>query len=363
MLEFNMHDLTIVNLSKKLISLKTDPGNLIELKCALKLCVDQVSEFTIENFESKGISSVLIHNQEKGHKNFKLILNGHLDVIPGKENQYKPYLRNGRLYGVGALDMKSNLSTLIQVFKNTASKVNYPLALQIVTDEEVGGFDGTKYQIDQGIRGEFVISGETTNFNIVNEAKGILWLKISFYGKTAHGAYPWRGENAIINAHDFITKLYKAYPLPKDEKWISTINLASIETSNKTFNKIPDNAIVSLDIRFVPGENKKILSFIKKILPKSSKLEILTNEPALSTPENNIYVQKLIETTRIFQSDKGQTYKAQGSSDARHYMHVSNFGVEFGAVGGGIGEDVEWIDIESLKNYYDILTKFIKSIQ
>ena len=50
---------------------------------------------------------------------------------------------------------------------------------------------------------------------IANEAKGVLWLKVSCKGKTAHGAYPWRGENAIAKMHRFLGDLCKEFPVPK----------------------------------------------------------------------------------------------------------------------------------------------------
>ena len=105
------------------------------------------------------------------------------------------------------MDMKANVACLMTVFKDVADKVNYPLGLQLVTDEEIGGFHGTKYQIEKGVRAEFVVVGESTDLNIKNRAKGILWAKISAKGKTAHGAYPWRGENAIWKMNEFLNCL------------------------------------------------------------------------------------------------------------------------------------------------------------
>lgn len=70
-------------------------------------------------------------------------------MIPGKDEQYHARIEDDRLYGVGALDMKSNLVCLIMAFCEVVDHVGYPLGIQIVTDEEIGGFDGTLYQIEQ----------------------------------------------------------------------------------------------------------------------------------------------------------------------------------------------------------------------
>lgn len=325
----------------------------------MELSLNNLKGFTIERFQKNGVKSALVYNTKKRPKKFKIILNGHLDIIPAKNFQYKPKIKGQRLYGAGAMDMKANLSCAIFAFKNIAKKVKYPLALQIVTDEEIGGFNGTKHQIDKDVRADFVISVEPTNFDIVNRAKGILWLKISAKGKSAHGAYPWRGENAILKMNEFINALKKEYPTPKQEKWITTINLSKIETNNYAFNKIPDDCSVNLDVRYIPEEKDKIIKNIKKILPKGFQLDIITNEPALSTDKNNHFIKLLKKSGKKIIKKEILLRGAQGSSDARHFVKINCPGVEFGPIGGGIGSDNEWVDIHSLEKYYQILKDFL----
>ena len=352
----------ILPLAQKFISIKSIPENPKELEKILELALSNLKEHTIERFEHKGVKSALVYNSEKRPKKFKIILNGHLDVIPGKEHQYSPQIKGNKLYGVGAMDMKANLACAIMVFKELAGRVSYPLGLQLVTDEEIGGFNGTKYQIDQGVRADFVLATEPTNFDIVNKAKGILWLKISAGGKTAHGAYPWRGDNAIWKIDEFLSALKKKHPVPTQEKWITTVNLASIEASNQAFNKIPDDCTIGLDIRYVPEEASTILKSIKGLLPKGFKVEVIANEPALATDDGNEYVKMLQAAGRQVNKKKILLRGAQGSSDARHFARVNCAGIEFGPIGEGIGSDNEWVDIRSLEKYYQILEKFLLSL-
>jgi succinyl-diaminopimelate desuccinylase len=158
----------------------------------------------------------------------------------------------------------------------------YPIALQLTTDEELGGFDGTRYQIARGVRTDFVLAGEPTNFDIVHRAKGILWLEIVAKGKTAHGAYPWRGINAIMEMQRFLAALAKAFPNPEIERWKTTVNVARIATTNDAYNKIPGDCTVRLDIRHVP-ERDHPLATIKRLLPKGFTMKVVVNEPALLT--------------------------------------------------------------------------------
>lgn len=352
----------ILDLSKKLILIKSDPENKKELDETLDLVIKELDWFTIEHFEKNGSRSILAYNRENRPESFKIILNGHLDVIPWKDYQYFPEIRDWKLYWVWAMDMKSNVSCMINVFKNVARKLNYPIWLQIVTDEEIWGFNWTKYQIEQWVKWDFIIAWETTNFDIVNQAKWGCWLKITSKWITAHWAYPWKWENAIIKMNNFLDLLFEKYPIPSKQEWITTINLAKIETSNQTFNKIPDNCTSWLDIRFIPEKLNSILDELKNIIPNDFELEVIANEPSLFVEENNVYLQKLKKITEKVNKKTANFYWAQWSSDARHYTRIWWKWIEFWPIWWWIGTDEEWVDIKSLETFYIILEKFLMDL-
>jgi len=87
-------------------------------------------------------SSPLIYLGAKRPR-FQVILNAHLDVVPAQPDQFRPRREGDRLYARGAQDMKVAALVEAQVFRELAAELPYPLALQLVTDEEVGGRDGT----------------------------------------------------------------------------------------------------------------------------------------------------------------------------------------------------------------------------
>lgn len=352
----------IVSLTEKLISFKSTQENKSELEKILEFALSNLKGYRVERFENNGFKSALIYNSAKRPAKFKIILNGHLDVIPGKEYQYLPKIKNDKLYGVGSMDMKASVACLIMVFKELADKVDYPLGLQLVTDEETGGFNGTKYQIDKDVKADFVIAAESTGLNIVNKAKGILWVKISSKGKTAHGAYPWKGQNSIWAMNKFLNLLQEKYPIPKQQEWVTTVNLSKIQTSNQTFNKIPDDCEIWLDIRYVPQDSSIVLNNIKALLPNEFKIEIVENEPSMNISENNKYLKLLQKVDEQITGKKVYLYGAQGSSDARHFTRVGINGIEFGPIGEGIGTDDEYVNIKSLEQYYQILKNFLLSV-
>lgn len=352
----------ILFLSKALIRIRSTADNPSGLKEALDLVLLHLTDFTIERFERNGIHSALVYKGNTRPKTFRVMLNGHLDIIPGKDSQYTPKIEGDRLLGVGSMDMKANVAVLINIFKEMAQKVDFDLGLQLVTDEEVGGFHGTKYHIESGVQAEFVIAGEPTNFDIVNQTKGVLCATVTAQGTTAHSAYPWRGTNAIINMQAFLENLSKKFPTLTSETWETTVNVSSIHSKNTAFNKIPDHCECKIDIRFIPEDADTIEETIRTLLPKDCELFVEILEPAVQTNNEHSFVQALSKASESILQKKVILRGAHGSSDARHFSVVGGVGVEFGPIGGGIGSDEEWVDIPSLHTYYRALKRFLESV-
>lgn len=319
--------------------------------------------FPIEEFESKGIKSILVHNTTHGTKQFKIILNAHLDVALAQKEQFTPYEKDGRLYGRGGYDMKAALVVMLFLFKELAKKLPYSIALQIVTDEEMGGYNGTGYQVDQGIRADFVIVGDCgSNLALVNKAKGILWIKLHTRGVKAHGAYPWKGENALRKLHIALNSLHDLFPVPESESWVTTMNLAKIETSNLAFNHVPDDASAFLDFRFTEGTKNELIEKIKQAIGPAIEIEVLFGHaPEYIEPENP-YLLKLQEASQQVTGNKAALKGAHAPSDLRHFNTVGCVGVQFGAVGEHQHGDDEWVDLNSIEQYYAILKHFLLNL-
>ena len=221
-----------------------------ELSRALEMVIRLAGPgVTVERFTSGGKPSALLYRgQARPH--FRIILNAHLDVVPGGPEQFRPRREGGRLYARGAQDMKVSALVMTQVFRELAGGLPHPLGLQLVTDEEVGGRDGTLHQLEEGVTADFVLIGEASGLRLVADSKGRINARLRAHGRAAHGAYPWLGDNALVKLHRSLSNMLAAYPVPAEEVWQTTVNLARIETANQAFNQIPDQAEAWLDIRF-----------------------------------------------------------------------------------------------------------------
>ena len=351
----------ILKLSEKLISVPSVKSETKQLNQVLEIAKKELPTLACKEYESKGVPSVIYYNTKTLPKKFKLILDAHLDVVPGNAEQYKPRVIGDKLFGRGAYDMKAAAAAEILLFKELATKVDYPLGLQLVTDEEVGGFNGAKYQAVRGIDAETILVGEcSSDFTLSVSSKGVLWLGITFRGMASHAAYLWEGRNAIFDMNEFLSKLWKMFPIPKQKVWETTVNVSTVSTTNITGNKVPGDATARLDIRYLPGDGEKTLKKVKSLLPKNAEVEILEYEPALNTPEDNKYVKGFLKIAEISLGHKVEIVGKNGASDLRHYPKSA--GIEFGPIGEGPHTDNEWVDIKSLNTFYQILKDYLLSL-
>jgi succinyl-diaminopimelate desuccinylase len=342
---------------------------------ALRQAIDVVAailkdndDITIEWFERNQRPSFLAYRGSTRPTVFDVLLNAHLDVVPGPPELFKPRIEGERLYGRGALDMKSTAVVLADLFNSLVSEVPYALGLQIVTDEEIGGYDGVRMHIDDGVRSKFVVMGEYANDRnaIYNAARGLCWAEIAFKGKTAHGGHLWHGENAVIKAGSFASEVLKRYPTPDKETWTTTASIANLSTPNETFNKVPDAAILKIDFRFTQEDpvfesRESLEAFIAGIDPDAELVNLATFEPAVYVQEANPYVQGLSAAMRKVTRKKPRYLGRPASSDGRHYALVNNDIIEFGLYGMMPHSDHEYVELSSFQEYRSIMEEFLRN--
>src|SRR3954463_15523721 len=133
-----------------------------------------------------------------------IVLHGHLDVVPGRPEQFEPRVDGDRLYGRGAYDMKGGLAAMMCATRDLAAQSGVKVHFVCVSDEESDedGRRGSDYLVEKGYTGDFAITGEPTDMHIGVQAKGVLALRLEVSGTAAHGATPWLGDNAVLKAID-----------------------------------------------------------------------------------------------------------------------------------------------------------------
>lgn len=353
----------ILRLTQEFIAIPSVSGKREDSVQVLEHAKKQLQGFAFTPFVSNHHPSLLFTNRTVDNRKFTLILNAHLDVVPGNEAQFKPHIKDGKLYGRGAYDMKGAASVMVLLFKELAHKVSYPLGLQLTTDEESHGDYGTGYQMEQGVYADFAITGESSsNFRVTNEAKGRSVIKLTVKGTTAHSAYAWLGKNALVRMYEVLGPIIKAYPEPAKETFETTVAITSIETPNDATNKIPGVCHAYLDVRYPDKDKDTFVSAIKSLLPDDVIMEIIPKHPPLYVPPTSKYITMLNQSVAEVIGESLPLRFAHGTSDAPYFTLAGGEGIEFGPIGGGDHRDEEWVDIQSLYDYYTMLKHFLHAI-
>jgi succinyl-diaminopimelate desuccinylase len=358
-----------VDLARESLAIPSTADRPDQLWRALDHCLGVVGTgFTVERFESNGKPSALVYAAPVRPAEFRVILNAHLDVVPADPAQFRPYVLGDRLYGRGAHDMKVSALVLAEVFRDCAGWLPYHLGLQLVTDEEEGGRDGTAHQIDRGVLGRFVIAGEQSGLELVTDAKGFVRVTLRARGVAAHSAYPWLGDNAVLKLTDSVTRLIGRYPVPAAEAWRTTVNVARLDTTTPVFNQVPADAVAWLDIRF-PAEDvdftdariQDLILYLESFCDPGVRATIEHPEPphhADPAGPDLLLLRKAV----MAQGFPGGYLRKHGSGDVRFYSQRGVQAIAFGIGGAGQHGPAEYADLTTVGPYRRALTEFLTEL-
>jgi succinyl-diaminopimelate desuccinylase len=354
----------LLTLIKDLVKFPTTNDNLN----AINGCFDYIGKklsfypFIVKEFEKNGVKSVVWST--KNTLKPDLILNAHIDVVPANKEMFLLKTNGNKLVGRGVSDMKFAIAMFITTLEriyNIHRKLPN-LGLLITSDEEKGGFNGTNYLINKiGFRSKAVIIPDGgDNFKIVEKAKGVYQLKIRSFGKSAHGSRPWEGENAIEKIIKASNQLRKLFPIPEinGNLWKTTVNISKINGGD-TINQVCDSAELYLDIRFTEKYSRNsLLSEIEKIFPTMT-IEEIVYAPDFSINRKNKYIKEWEELLQ--KNGFIDIYvKEHGASDGRFFSAAGIPTIVCKPVGGNIHSEDEWINLDSVVSFTNILQAYIE---
>jgi succinyl-diaminopimelate desuccinylase len=310
-----------------------------------------------EGFQNEVIThmkdNITLHNMitRIGTGKNKLILSGHLDVVPvGNSSNWKdpPFsakLIDGRLHGRGSADMKGGLTSLIGVLKRLGKNKPFLEDNELIflgTADEEAGMSGSLTLEKMGVmkNANLLIIAEPTNLNVGIAEKGFLWTTLKIYGKSAHGSTPEEGINAIEGGLNILPQLYTCLDNKKNPiLGYSTLNVGKIQGGTK-INIVPDYAELEVDFRLIPEQKySSVINKLKEINPEPCKMDIkITNNlPALETDPNHPFIKTL---QKISQSEIiGLPY----ATDAARFITPEN-PIPFVIYGPGNPNDVHKIN-------------------
>jgi acetylornithine deacetylase/succinyl-diaminopimelate desuccinylase family protein len=247
-----------------------------------------------------------------------ILLNDHMDVVPpGPEQEWKvePFsgiIREGKIYGRGAADSKSGLTTMMMAV-SALIESGLPWAgeiiLSAVVDEEKGGQKGICYLIEKGIlkKADMGLVLEPTTMRVEIAQKGAFWTRIRTYGRSSHGARPWLGVNAIDQMMKVIGELKKIETLLQERRHPllhpPSINVGTIQ-GGTIVNMVPSQCTAEVDRRLLPGESieeaRAEMNHFIKTLAEEKGIRVTWEEirywPSMAIDEEEAVVRSLCKS-------------------------------------------------------------------
>lgn len=193
-----------------------------------------------------------------------LLINGHVDVVPVAESDwtvppFEGVVRDGRLIGRGAADMKGGIAAAIEGLRacvDSGIDLGADIVFHLVADEETGGVHGTEELVAAGVvRADACIVPEPTELRPAVAERGSWQARIEVSGTAGHGGDPARGRSAVADAARVTTALHLArfHDVPHPLLGSPTCNVAMVR-GGVAANVIAPNCVLTIDRRTLPGE-------------------------------------------------------------------------------------------------------------
>ncbi|WP_116133947.1 M20 family metallopeptidase [Tropicimonas sp. IMCC34043] len=222
-----------------------------------------------------------------------LCFSGHLDTVPlgnapWRHDPFAGDIEGDHLFGRGSSDMKGGVAAFILACQ-AVPRVRGGVAVVLSVGEETG-CDGARWLVEAGAlppAGAMIVAESTDNRPLLGH-KGVCWLRFRVQGRTAHGATPELGENAILKALPLMTRLATFDPEASHPiMGRATANLGTIHGGINT-NSVPDRCEMTLDLRSVAGiTHDELRAGLERLAGPEVRIETLLDLPAVwSEPDD-----------------------------------------------------------------------------
>jgi len=306
-----------------------------------------------------------------------VVFAGHTDVVPTgpltswNSDPFQPTLRDGKLYGRGAADMKTSIAAMVVAVEEfTAAHPDHKgsIGFLITSDEEGPATDGTVVVCDmlkqRGEQLDCCIVGEPTSVErlgdmIKNGRRGTMSGKLTVKGIQAHIAYPHMGRNPIHQVAPALAELAATQWDAGNEYYLPTSwQVSNIHGGTGASNIIPGEVVIDFNFRFSTASTVDGLQQRVRAILDSHGLEydlkwtvgglpFLTPRGTLSTALSAAIQAETGIATELSTSG--------GTSDGRFIAQICPQVIEFGPVNASIhkiDEHIDVADIDPLKNIY-----------
>lgn len=225
-----------------------------------------VPDARVNDYGMQSITNLIVRRRY-GDGGPVMALNAHGDVVPPGEGWTKPpygaVIEDGRLYGRAAAVSKSDFAVYVYALR-ALEAAGLPLQggaeLHFTYDEEFGGLLGPGWLLEQGLSAPDYAISAGFSYNVVTAHNGCLQFEVIVHGKSAHGAMPDTGHDALHAATKILNAVYQAVPALKHIRSAipgidhPTMIVGRIDGGTNT-NVVPGQVVLKMDRRMIPEED------------------------------------------------------------------------------------------------------------
>jgi succinyl-diaminopimelate desuccinylase len=310
---------------------------------------------------------------------------GHTDVVPTGPLQewhsdpFTPTLREGKLYGRGAADMKSSIAAFVVAAEAfVRERPDHPgsIALLLTSDEEGPALDGTVRVVEVlKARNELVdycIVGEPSSVDwlgdtLKNGRRGSLTGKLTVRGVQGHVAYPHLVKNPIHLIAPALAELVRSEWDKGNESFPPTsFQISNIHAGTGAGNVVPGAIVVDFNFRFsTESTDASLRSRVEQVLKKHAldySLDwVLGAKPFLS--RRGKLAATVAGAAKRHTGHNSELSTTGGTSDARFIIDICPEVIEIGPVNASIHKLNEHIALDELETlpriYLDVLRSLL----
>ncbi len=364
-------------------ALIAEPSITPDDKNCQKLIIDQLKPlgFECETIVSNGVTNLWARHGTSGPL---LVFAGHTDVVPTGpvekwgSDPFTPTVRDGRLYGRGASDMKTSDAAMVIAARDfITSHPDYKGSIGFIftSDEEGIAVDGTDVVVklldERGIHPDYCIVGEPSSLTklgdtIKNGRRGSLCGKLTVIGKQGHIAYPKRAANPIHLAAPAIAEL-SATVWDKGNEYYepTTWQISNIHAGTGANNVIPGELFVEFNFRFCTASTVDSLKErVCAILDKHGlnyRLDWNYSGVPFLTPRGSL-CDALSEAIKEKTGITPELSTTGGTSDGRFIARICPQVVEFGPVTESIHQIDENVPVSDIQPLTDIYRRTLEKL-
>jgi len=343
----------------------------------------EIADFIAESLRSTGLSAD-IFEPEPGRTSVlgrlagtgggrSLMLNAHCDTVdvPGMAEPFSGALRDGKIFGRGAFDMKGSLTACMAAAKalvDSGIRLRGDLLIAAVADEEYGSLGTT--DLIRRVKVDGAIVTEPTALEVCLAHKGYLWIDVEIAGRAAHGSKFDQGIDANMKMGLFLARLSsleRDLRARKPHPLVGPPSLhAALLSGGSGLSTYAASSKVQIERRTIPGETEQqavgeIQAIVDALSAEDRDFRATVRPFFVRNPFEVAPDAPVVQAVdRAVAKVRGKAPAHFGDTPWMDAALLQEAGVETvvcGATGAGAHADVEWVDLNSVIQLAAILAE------